>query len=181
MQDKPILILAIVMAILASIAVFFIYLRPGEGTAWPPRIEPPPRGRKQCAEPKEYMRQHHMDLLMLRRDAKVREDVLKCVVSKGKECAANVTQTYFGCNSNKTEFCDRRYSIVTGFGYDLLCHNRRRLDTQRPRPCRSGTYPFAFGGYHRIRAYTSRNPDSNRGLGFWGAPGYPPLSNRFVR
>ena len=72
MYNKP-LILTIIMVVLAGLAAPFIYARMGTGAAGPPRLAPPPGGEKQCVEPKEYMREHHVDLLMRWRDSRVRE------------------------------------------------------------------------------------------------------------
>ncbi len=111
MYNKP-LILAIIMVVLAGIAAPFIYARMGTGTAGPPKLAPPPGGEKQCVESKEYMREHHVDVLMRWRDARVREGKLKYSASDGREYVMSLTTTCIGCHSNKADFCDRCHDYV---------------------------------------------------------------------
>jgi len=112
MRDKT-LILAIIIAVLAGLAVPFLYSKIAGGTA--PVLAPPPGGEKQCVEPVEYMRKHHVDLLIQWRDARVREGVLKYVASDGKGYTISLSSTCLGCHSNKADFCDR-------------CHNYLRVN-----------------------------------------------------
>ena len=121
MRDKT-LILAIIIAVLAGLAVPFLYSKIAGGTA--PVLAPPPGGEKQCVEPVEYMRKHHVDLLIQWRDARVREGVLKYVASDGREYTASLTQTCLGCHSNKANFCDRCHDQIPEHPRCWDCHGR---------------------------------------------------------
>ena len=101
------LVFAIIIVVLASFAGLFVYSRVGAQAGWPPKLEAPPKGEKQCVESKEYMRRHHVDLLIQWRDRRVREGALKYIASDGKEYTMSLSQTCLGCHSNKAQFCDR--------------------------------------------------------------------------
>ncbi len=121
MYNKP-LILTIIMVVLAGLAVPVIYARMGIGAAGPPRLAPPPGGEKQCVESKEYMREHHVDLLMRWRDSRVREGTLKYVASDGREYVMGLTTTCIGCHSNKADFCDRCHDYASVHPRCWDCH-----------------------------------------------------------
>jgi hypothetical protein len=68
-----------------------------------------PTQSKQCVEPVEYMKDHHMQLLIQWRDDVVRNGGRIYVASDGKQYEESLTGTCLSskCHSNKAEFCDR--------------------------------------------------------------------------
>ena len=121
MYNKP-LVLTISMVVLAGLLAPFIYARMGTGAAGPPRLALPPGGQKRCVEPKEYMREHHVDVLMKWRDSRVREGKLNYVASDGKQYVMGLTTTCIGCHSNKADFCDRCHDYVPVHPRCWDCH-----------------------------------------------------------
>jgi hypothetical protein len=121
MYNKP-LVLTIILVVLAGLIAPFIYARISAGAAGPPRLAPPPGGEKQCVESKEYMREHHVDVLIRWRDSSVREGKLKYVASSGKEYVMGLTTTCIGCHSNKADFCDRCHDYASVHPRCWDCH-----------------------------------------------------------
>jgi hypothetical protein len=103
----------IIVIVLLLLALPFVYAKISRGAA--PVLAPPPGGEKQCVEPVEYMRKHHVDVLKEWRDDRVREGKTKYVSSTGRTYDINLTGTCLGCHSNKADFCDR-------------CHNYMRVE-----------------------------------------------------
>jgi len=68
---------------------------------------------KQCIESTEWMRKHHMDLLVDDwRESVVREGTRTYVASDGKEYNMSLTGACLDCHSNKAEFCDQCHNYV---------------------------------------------------------------------
>ncbi len=105
---------AVIIAIfLVLLALPFVYNTISRGA--PPVLVPPPGGEKQCVEPVEYMRKHHVEILKDWRDERVRDGKVAYVSSTGRSYTISLTGTCLGCHSNKAEFCDR-------------CHNYLRVE-----------------------------------------------------
>lgn len=78
---------------------------------------------KQCVEPKQYMKDTHMQLLEEWRQSVVRDGTRMYVASDGKKYDISLTNTCMKCHSNKKEFCDQchNYAGVSPNCWD--CHN----------------------------------------------------------
>ena len=136
---------AVIIAIfLVLLALPFVYNTISRGAA--PVLVPPPGGEKQCVEPVEYMRKHHVEILKDWRDERVRDGKVAYVSSTGKSYTISLTGTCLGCHSNKAEFCDR-------------CHNYLRVE---PNCFDCHVVPKAKGG----RMNQKRLPPQPRNYGF---------------
>lgn len=82
-----------------------------------------PTEEKQCLEPRQYMRDKHMQLLNEWRQSVVRDGNRTYVASDGKEHPMSLTGICLKCHSNKAEFCDQchDYAGVKPGCWD--CHN----------------------------------------------------------
>jgi hypothetical protein len=79
-------------------------------------------GKKECVEPKEFMRAEHMVVLNNWRDAVVREDNRGYLSSINKRWNMSLQNECMRCHSNKKKFCDEchNYMAVKPFCWD--CH-----------------------------------------------------------
>ncbi len=116
------LIATLVIGFLLIATFPFWYGKIVAGTGHAPKLEPPPRGEKQCVESVEYMRKHHVDLLDRWRTSVVREGNRKYVASDGKEYTMSLTGTCIGCHSNKANFCDRCHDYLRTSPRCWDCH-----------------------------------------------------------
>jgi hypothetical protein len=102
--------------ILAGLLIFLgllsipLWYQFGKSPAAPPLSLDTPQIRslaqKECIEPADYMRAHHMDLIDLWRKTVVREGFRVYLSSSGREISMSLSQTCLGCHSNKEKFCD---------------------------------------------------------------------------
>jgi hypothetical protein len=123
----------IVLGILVflAIALFPFYNNMGKVNAKPePKVDTPAiieyekvNGKKECVEPKEFMRAEHMQILNQWRDSVVRDDYrgYKSAAS-GKRWNMSLQNGCMQCHSNKKKFCDEchNYLSVKPFCWD--CH-----------------------------------------------------------
>ena len=77
---------------------------------------------KQCIEPREYMREKHMDLLDQWKISVVREGIRTYTASDGKEYDISLTGTCLSCHPNKAEFCDQCHNYLGVTPYCWDCH-----------------------------------------------------------
>jgi len=107
MNDKPVITVGLVVG-LVLLTFPFWYTRAAGRTASPPQLELP-GDKSQCVENVEYMRAHHMELLIQWRDAVVREGDRTPYVSKayGTKYEKSLTKTCMGCHANRETFCDK--------------------------------------------------------------------------
>jgi Zn-dependent metalloprotease len=91
-----------------------------------PKIEPKILAeKKQCIEPKEYIRVKHMDLLKDWRESVVRRNIRVYEASDKKKYNMSLTKTCINCHSNKRdEFCNQchNYMGVTNNCWDCHTH-----------------------------------------------------------
>jgi hypothetical protein len=78
---------------------------------------------KECVEPKQYMKEKHMDLLLEWRETVVRNGATTYVSSNGRQFNMSLTGTCLDCHSNKKEFCDQCHDYVGVKPVCWECHN----------------------------------------------------------
>ena len=113
-----------------AIALFPFYNNFGKTNKPPePKVDTPAileyekvNGKKECVEPKEFMRAEHMVLINNWRDAVVRIDNRGYLSSTGKRWNMSLQNECMRCHSNKKKFCDEchNYMAVKPFCWD--CH-----------------------------------------------------------
>lgn len=113
-----------------ALALFPFYNNFGKTNKKPePKIDTPAimeyeklNGKKECVEPKEFMRGEHMVLINNWRDAVVRDDSRGYLSSTGKRWNMSLQNGCMQCHSNKKKFCDEchNYMAVKPFCWD--CH-----------------------------------------------------------
>jgi len=93
-----------------------------------PKIEPKILAdKKQCIEPKDYIRVNHGDLLKDWRESVVRSNNRVYIASDKKRYNMSLTKTCMNCHSNKLdEFCNQchNYMGVTNNCWD--CHTYQK-------------------------------------------------------
>jgi hypothetical protein len=77
---------------------------------------------KQCVEPKQVMRDRHMDIVYSWRDKVVREGKTTYVSSDGRSFEMSLTRTCLRCHTNKAEFCDKCHDYAGVKPYCWDCH-----------------------------------------------------------
>jgi hypothetical protein len=124
--------------ILLGIAIFLVLTTSpftynavmGKGKAPEPKTDTPKimeweqqHGKKECIEPKEFMRAEHMQVLNDWRDSVVR-DYNKGYVSKAsnKRFDMSLQNGCMGCHSNKKKFCDECHNYLAVNPYCFDCH-----------------------------------------------------------
>src|SRR5512139_478142 len=114
-----------------AIALFPFYSNMGKVNAKPePKTDTPAiieyekvNGKKECVEPREFMRAEHMQILNQWRDSVVRDDYRGYKsASNGKRWNMSLQNGCMQCHSNKKKFCDEchNYLSVKPFCWD--CH-----------------------------------------------------------
>lgn len=79
-------------------------------------------GKKECVEPKEFMRAEHMQLLNDWRDSALRDGRRTYVSSNGKSFDISLQNTCLHCHSNKKKFCDECHNYMAVKPYCWDCH-----------------------------------------------------------
>jgi hypothetical protein len=79
-------------------------------------------GKKQCVEPREFMRAEHMQLLNQWRDSVVRDGNRIYTGLNGKQFTISLQNTCMKCHSNKKEFCDKCHTYMDVNPYCWDCH-----------------------------------------------------------
>lgn len=87
-----------------------------------------PAADRPCVEPAEFMRAHHMELLLEWREAVVREGRRTYVASDGREHRMSLTGTCMGCHSKKKEFCEECHNHVGAEPACWRCHVEPEAD-----------------------------------------------------
>jgi hypothetical protein len=119
------------LAAFVAIATFPFWNNVGKVNAKPePKVDTPAimeyekvNGKKECVEPKEWMRGEHMQLLNQWRDSVVRDyNRGYKSTSNGKRWDMSLQNGCMKCHSNKKKFCDEchNYMAVKPFCWD--CH-----------------------------------------------------------
>ena len=82
----------------------------------------PPADKKECVEPKDYIRIHHKDLLEDWKESVVRNSGTTYLATNKKRYLMSLNRTCMSCHTDKTEFCDQchNYMGVTNKCWD--CH-----------------------------------------------------------
>ncbi|HXY55934.1 MAG TPA: sulfate reduction electron transfer complex DsrMKJOP subunit DsrJ [Nitrospirota bacterium] len=119
------------LLIFVGIATFPFYYNIGKVNAKPePKVDTPAiqewekqYGKKECVEPKEFMRTDHMQLVNLWRDSVVRSMNREYIsTASHKKFNMSLQNGCMHCHSNKKKFCDEchNYMAVKPFCWD--CH-----------------------------------------------------------
>ncbi len=119
------------LAVFLAFALFPFYNNIGKVNAKPePKTDTPAiqdweklYGKKECVEPKEWMRAEHMQLLNNWRDAVVRQMYRGYVsTSNGKKFNMSLQNECMRCHSNKKKFCDECHNYMAVVPYCWDCH-----------------------------------------------------------
>jgi hypothetical protein len=78
--------------------------------------------KKQCIEPREIMKEKHMQILDDWREAVVRYGDREYGVIDGVKYEKSLQRTCMKCHSNKEAFCDRCHNYVDVKPYCWNCH-----------------------------------------------------------
>lgn len=78
--------------------------------------------KKQCVEPKEFMKAEHMTLLNDWRDSVVREGNNVYIGLGGEVYNMSLQGTCMKCHANKKKFCDECHNYVAVKPYCWDCH-----------------------------------------------------------
>ncbi len=112
--------------IFLSVATSPFFYNMGKATAKPdPKLDTPEiqkMEKKQCVEPKEFMRREHMKLLNEWRDSVVREGNMIYIGVGGEVYSMSLQSTCMKCHSNKKKFCDECHRYVAVKPYCWDCH-----------------------------------------------------------
>jgi len=81
-----------------------------------------PADKKECVEPKDYIRINHKNLLDDWKESVVRNGATTYLASNNKKYLMSLNRTCMSCHTDKTEFCDQchNYMGVTNKCWD--CH-----------------------------------------------------------
>jgi len=81
-----------------------------------------PAEKKECVEPKNYIRINHKNLLDDWKESVVRKGATTYLASNKKSYLMSLNRTCMNCHTDKTEFCDQchNYMGVTNKCWD--CH-----------------------------------------------------------
>lgn len=78
--------------------------------------------KKQCIEPKQYMREMHIKILYSWKDYATREGKRIYKTSDERTYTISLQNTCMKCHSNKKEFCDECHNYVNVKPYCWDCH-----------------------------------------------------------
>jgi hypothetical protein len=120
MRDKGIILTGLV--IFLALATFPIWFNLIIGKAGPPPELKLPAEGGQCVADTQFMRTHHMDLLMDWRDEVVRDNDRIYETDDGRRYYKSLSGTCMSCHTDKKQFCDacHNYTAVTPYCWD--CH-----------------------------------------------------------
>ncbi|MBI5199665.1 MAG: sulfate reduction electron transfer complex DsrMKJOP subunit DsrJ [Nitrospirae bacterium] len=114
------------IVIFLSVATSPFLFNMGKATARPdPKLDTPEiqkMEKKQCVEPKEFMKAEHMTLLNDWRDSVVREGNKVYIGLGGEVYNMSLQGTCMKCHSNKKKFCDECHKYVAVKPYCWDCH-----------------------------------------------------------
>ncbi len=119
------------LAVFAAFALFPFYYNIGKVNAKPdPKTDTPEiqewekqYGKKECVEPKAFMRTEHMQLLNNWRDSVVRETYRQYVsTASGKKFNMSLQTGCMHCHSSKKKFCDECHNYMAVKPYCWDCH-----------------------------------------------------------
>lgn len=112
--------------IFLAFATFPFYSNIGKVVAKPdPKLDTPEIQsllKKECVEPKDYMRKEHMKMLNEWRDSALREGKRVYISNTGKEHEISLQGTCMKCHSNKKNFCDECHTYAAVKPYCWDCH-----------------------------------------------------------
>ncbi|NCO83974.1 MAG: menaquinol oxidoreductase [Nitrospirae bacterium CG_4_10_14_3_um_filter_44_29] len=122
----------ILVGLIIFIALFAspFYLNMGKAVAKPelkfdtPEIQQMEKetGKKQCVEPKEFMRAEHMQILNNWRDEVIRSGNRDEIVILGHKYDKSLQNGCMKCHSNKKDFCDKCHNYMAVQPYCWRCH-----------------------------------------------------------
>ena len=119
------------LAVFAAFALFPFYYNIGKVNAKPdPKTDTlqiqeweKQYGKKECVEPKAFMRTEHMQLLNNWRDSVVRETYRQYVsTASGKKFNMSLQNGCMQCHSSKKKFCDECHNYMAVKPYCWDCH-----------------------------------------------------------
>jgi hypothetical protein len=118
----------LIFLILITLPIWYNAFTGKTGYMPKPKIEPKILAeKKQCIEPKDYIRVKHMDLLKDWRESVVRSNNRVYIASDKKRYNMSLTKTCMNCHTNKLdEFCNQchNYMGVTNNCWD--CHTYQK-------------------------------------------------------
>lgn len=120
--NKLIIALAVLLLI---IVIPFLYNLLFPSPQHDPSIDTPminKMAKKECVEPKDYMKHNHMVLLNEWHDEVVRKGDRFYGEIEGVMYEKSLQNTCLHCHSNKEEFCDRCHSYANVQVYCWQCH-----------------------------------------------------------
>jgi len=120
MYDRGKILAGLVIFVALMTLPFWYGITRGESGAKPNLASPPPGTR--CVESREFMRDHHMNLLHQWRDAVVREGKRIYVSSDNREFQMSLTGTCLGCHGKMDGFCKPCHDYVSIRPYCWDCH-----------------------------------------------------------
>ena len=103
MNDKPKVILGLVVALIVLMVPFWYALATGRPDA-PPQLDLPDG---LCVEERQYMRSNHMDLLDQWRNQVVREGDDRQIEISGHKYHKSLTKGCMACHVSRENFCAR--------------------------------------------------------------------------
>jgi hypothetical protein len=109
------------LAVFFAAALFPIWSNLFAGKPVPPEPKIVTK-EKQCIEPKQTMRDTHMEILNAWRQRVVREGQRTTRTAAGKTVNMSLTGTCLSCHSNKKEFCDTCHNYMAVSPYCFDCH-----------------------------------------------------------
>lgn len=124
------------IVIFAAMALFPIYNNFGKVNAKPePKTDTPAilewekvHGKKECVEPKAFMKTEHMHILDQWRDSVVRDGNELYLSSSGRSHDMSLQNTCMKCHSNKKKFCDECHNYMAVKPYCWDCHIKPKED-----------------------------------------------------
>ena len=123
MNDKPKIIVGLVIAMIALTSPFWYTLAAG-GATTPELVVP----EGKCVEDAEYMRANHMDLLNQWRDRVVRQGQKEHTSSSGTKHLMSLTKTCMGCHDKREDFCKRCHDYANVQPTCWSCHHESKGD-----------------------------------------------------
>jgi hypothetical protein len=124
MYDKGKIITGIIIFLI--VATFPFWYNLGKAAPQPdPKTDTPAIKnliKKECVEPKAFMKTYHMQLLDKWRDTVVRDGDRVYMNTNGIRYEMSLQNTCMKCHSNKAKFCDQCHNYLRVIPYCWTCH-----------------------------------------------------------
>ena len=113
------IVFLIIVTLPFTMSIGKIYVKP-EPNIDTPEIQK--MEKKQCIEPKQYMREMHIKILDSWKSFATREGRRVYVATDGKTYTISLQNTCMKCHSNKEKFCDECHNYANVKPYCWDCH-----------------------------------------------------------